>query len=296
MIKNILIAVLLIVLLGAIFMIRNRSPFGKNQTSFAIAPDREITRIELSQDGKKLVLERTDKTWKVDRKNEARSSGISLILNVLTEMKIKSPVSADLFTREVTGMNLIPVRVKVFENRRLLKSFYVFKTRSNIYGNIMKLKPNAKPFIVSIPGFESDIGSVFNPDQLFWQPYIVFNLLPSEISSVTFEDLREPDLSFKIFYSADQFKLSDPDSALTGWDSLRVKRYLSYFTMVPFENWASDLGYEEELKIKNGTPLYRISVAKPDGNEITLTLWEKILEATGTRDSDRLWGKTNNRG
>jgi hypothetical protein len=282
-------------LLAVVFLIRNRSPFGKNQTSFATEPDREITRIELSQAGKKLVLEHADKEWRINGKYEARNSGISFLLNVLTEIKIKSPVSPDVFSKEITGMNIIPVRVRVFEKNSLIRSFYVFRTRSNIYGNIMKRKPTAKPFIVYIPGIESDIGSVFTADELFWRPFMVFNILPSEISSVSVENFSDPGSSFNIESSAGKFRLSGSDSVLTGWDTLRVRRYLSYFIMVPFESWAPDLGRDTETKIKNSTPLYRINLTKTDGSKVSLTLWEKLLEGSGVRDSDRLWARTGER-
>ncbi len=76
-----------------------------------------------------------------------------------------------------------PVRVRVFENNKLLASFLVYKTGSNMYGNIMKIKEKSKPFIVYVPGYEGDIGSGFTMNELFWLPYTIFNLLPSEISS-----------------------------------------------------------------------------------------------------------------
>jgi hypothetical protein len=291
-IKNIVLAVLLLVLLAAIFMIRNRSPFGKNQSSFSIDPDRKITRIELMQDTKKVVLEQAGNDWKINRENEVRNSAISFILNVLEEMKIKSPVSPDIFEKEITVPGVMPVRVKVFENSRLLRSFFVYRTESNIYGNIMKLKTKAKPFIVNIPGFESDIGSAFNPDELYWQPYLVFNLLPSEITSVSLENFRDPGSSFKIINSAGKPELSSADVSLNRWDSLRVRRYLSYFTLIPFESWAPDLTEPEVLKIKANTPLYRITVMKTDGKEVSLSLWEKILNDGVTGDSDRLWATT----
>jgi len=45
---------------------------------------------------------------------------------------------------------------------------------------MMKIKGGSKPFIVCVPGYEGDIGSGFSLNELFWQPYAVFNLLPSE--------------------------------------------------------------------------------------------------------------------
>jgi len=294
-IKNTILALLLIVLLAGVFMIRNRTPFGKKQTSFAVNPENNITRIELSQDGKSLFLDKDGKSWKVNGKQEARSSAIYGILNAFTEMEIKSPVSPGLFEAEISGKNIVPVKIRVFEKRRLIRSFYVFRTGSNVYGNVMKLRPGAKPYIVSIPGFEGDIGSIFNPDELFWLPFIVFNLLPSEISSVSLENFNEPESSFRITNLKGQIKLYGPGPELSGWDTSRVRRYLSYFIRVPFESRAFDLGRDEALKIQSGNPLYRIKVTRTAGSEISLTLWEKLLKENGTRDSDRLWAKTGER-
>jgi hypothetical protein len=73
-------------------------------------------------------------------------------------------------------------------------------------------------------------------------------------------------------------------------------RYLSYFTWVPFEKWASDLGEEEKKYIDSRLPLYRITVTTIHGNKTILTLWERMTgeNGAGTKDSDRLLGKTQN--
>ena len=83
---------------------------------------------------------------------------------------------------EISDKGIEPVKVKVYEKRKLIKSFLVYKTPSNSYGNIMKIREGSKPFIVYVPGYEGDIGSAFTLNELFWQPYTVFNLLPSEIA------------------------------------------------------------------------------------------------------------------
>ncbi len=112
----------------------------------------------------------------------------------------------------------------------------MYRTTSNRYGNIMKIRERSKPFIVHFPGYEGDIGSIFNPAEHFWQPFIIFNLLPSEISSVTLVNNSDPSSSFKIKASGNSYQLSDLKDNLTGWDSSRVKRYISYYTLVPFES------------------------------------------------------------
>jgi hypothetical protein len=132
-------------------------------------------------------------------------------------------------------------------------------------------------------------------NEFFWLPYTVFNLLPSEIASVTFENIADPSSSFTIRGRNNVYTLLDDNAGHSGWDSSRVRRYISYFTLIPFERWALDLSSSESDSIKSGSPMYRIKVKKPDGTETGLTLWEKADKKTGVKDSDRLWGKTGER-
>lgn len=278
-----------------VLLFRNRTPFGEDQTSFSSVSQKEITRIELSGEGEKLSLEKKGDIWIVNGRNEARRSAIAFIERILTEIKIKSPVSSELFQQEIVSKNINPVRVRAFDKNKLLAAFLVYKTRSNIYGNIMKIKEKSKPFIVCVPGYEGDIGSGFTMNELFWLPYMVFNLLPSEIQSVTFENIDDPSSSFTINNKNNIYTLSDGNTNLSGWDSSRVRRYISYFTLIPFENWAFNLSQAEADIIESTGPMCRITVKKSDGTSILLTLWEKTNRETGEKDSDRLWGKTDSR-
>jgi hypothetical protein len=213
-----------------------------------------------------------------------------LITRVLNELKIKSPVSPELFDTAITRKNVVPVRVKAFENNKLLTSFLVYKTGTNIYGNIMRTREKAKPFIVYVPGFDGNIGAVFTLNKLYWQPYTIFNLMPSEIASVDFRNMADSSNSFSIINNKRHVVLTNGLHELAGYDSVMVGRYLSYYTWIPFESWALDLSKEEQERILSSKPVYEIHVKKADGGSITLTLWERTKE-TGEPDSDRLYGK-----
>ena len=85
------------------------------------------------------------------------------------------------------------------------------------------------------------------------------------------------------------FILVDSAKCPAGWDTARVKRYITYYTWVPFEDRVTD-----DIIIEN-EPTYRIMVSKAKGGETVLTLWERYDNDTGEKDSDKLWGKTNER-
>jgi len=285
------------VLMLLLFLFKEKSPFGKSNSSFAVDPKNEITGIEFSQKGERLVLKKKDHNWFMNENIETRKSGINFIIRILHDIEIKSPVSAELFEKEISENETEPVKVRVFEKKKLVKTFLVYKTRSNIYGNIMKMKESSKPFIVYVPGFEGDIGSAFTLNDLFWQPYTIFNLLPSEIASVHFENLSDTTSSFAIFNKNHEFTLSDMNKVLEGWDTSLVTRYLSYFARIPFESWDLEIADEEKEKVKSQTPLFRITVNSTDGGSTVLTLWEILSEENGKikSDKDRLYGKTGDR-
>lgn len=281
-------------LIIVIYLLRERSPFGGSNSSFAVNADADITRIEFSGGRERLTLEKKGDDWLVDGRYETRKSSILFILKILTGLEIKSPVTPELFDSEIISKNIKPVKVKVFRRNKLLKSFLVYKTGSNRYGNIMKIRERSKPFIVCLPGSETEIGSAFNMHELFWQPFVVFSLMPSQISSVSIENKEDTLSSFGIIREDGKFVLTDLKNNLTGWDTSRINRYITYFTHIPFESWAFGLSEEEKSRIRSEEPLYRITVITSENKTIDLQLWRRNINEDGILkpDTDRLWAKT----
>jgi hypothetical protein len=298
---NKLIARYFLIFIGAgallFFLFRERIPFGKDNSSFSVDGDIVITRIDFFQGKNKLSLEKSGERWLINKKDEARKSAVIFIIRTLHEIQIKSPVSSEIFGRDIIEKNLDPVKVHIFSGRKLVKSFFVYKTSSNSYGNIMKIKPDSKPFIVYIPGYEENIGTHFIVNELFWKPYSVFSLLPSQIDRVKVEYPSDTSASFMIRNNKRIFSLSDLHNDISGWDTVKVKRYFTYYTSIPFETWAFDLTENEKKTIGSAQPMIKISVKPFQGEEIILTVWEKWNSADGvrTKDSDRVFAKTGER-
>ncbi len=282
------------VLILLIYLFRERSPFGGGNTSFAAEPKNEITRVEFSDGKNTLTLEKKGEAWFVNKNLEIRKTSVLLILKILSEMEIKSPVTPELFKKEIIENGIDPLRVRVFEKGKLIKSFLVYKTASNKYGNIMKLRESSKPYIVFIPGNEVEIGSAFTMNELFWQPYTVFSILPSDIYSVAVENMADTGASFKIRNENSQLRLYNIQGELNGWDTSRLNRYISYFTHVPFESWALNLSDDEKRSIEKEEPLYKIIVVTVEGATKIVRLWQRSVGENNVMklDTDRLWAKT----
>ncbi|MDR2887543.1 MAG: hypothetical protein LBV26_06035 [Bacteroidales bacterium] len=250
---------------AAMLIMHSRSPFGKSNSEFHATPEKEITRIELSQGNERLTLEKSAGVWLINGQTEARRGAVNFIIRILTEAKIKSPVSPEIFKAEITDREAEPVAVKVYEGRKMLKSIMVYKTASNTYGNIMKVKKSTKPFIVHVPGYETNIGPAFNIKPQFWQPHAIFNMLPSEISSIRFENMHDTAASFSIVKKEKTYTLHGNAGQLAGYDPELVIRYVSYFTFIPFESWAFDMPDADRMRLAASSPLYKITVISSEG-------------------------------
>ncbi|MGD0583898.1 MAG: hypothetical protein ABR974_13255 [Bacteroidales bacterium] len=275
-----------------IFLFRDHIPFGKNNTDFAVDQTTDITGIDLMRGNRKVVIRRTGDQWTVNKTKEARKTAVLFLIKTLKAIKIKSPVSAEVFRSEIIDKKVEPVRVVVYEKRRPVRSFFVYPTASNIYGNIMKMKVISKPFIVYMPGYEENIGTHFIADELFWMPFSAFSLLPSQIESVEMQNIKDPASSFQINRDAKGFSLVDLSTRNGGWDSLKVRRFISYFTSVSFESWATDMTEAERRQIESSAPAYRIKVKTHAGKEELLTIWERVCDPVkGEMDTDRAWAE-----
>jgi hypothetical protein len=267
--------------------------FGRSDTGFAVPAGTVITRIEMTQDDERIELRKDDSGWMVNNVEETRKSAVNFLLQTLTEIAIKSPVSEELYNTAVVEKGVVPVSVKVWSGKRMINSFLVYKTESNIYGNIMKKGEKKKPFIVSIPGYEGAIGSNFNMNELFWMPFNIFSYNPGDIASVRVDYQANPEESFTVYSHSAKAVDTIGLTKDNGFDNTKIKRYLSYFTWVPFESWAFDIPEHEADSVIAGMPLAAITVTMVGGDTGRLTIWERkeIVDEVSTTDTDRAWGR-----
>jgi hypothetical protein len=285
-----LVLVLILILLKIVFI--DSLPFGKDNSSFAVEQDKIVSKIELTRENENLVLKIDKGVWTVNGISGVSKSEIIAFLSLLYEIQIKSPVSDDAFNKLIVEPGIEPVKVRIFVKNRMHKTFLVYKTDINVYGNIMKTSEKAKPFIVYAPGFEDNIGSFFEMNEQSWLSKTIFNLMPSEIQSVEVKYSTDNE-SFTIENKGRSYIISDSNGVIGNVDSIKVFRYLSYFTYIPFEKWAFEISQEEKSRITVTVPEVIISVSTKTGLNTVLSVWERrnIVDNAIILDTDRVWGR-----
>lgn len=297
--KQILLFTILLILLAiAAIIAGSRGSFSRRSVSFAVEEEREITRIVMSREGEEsIILERNGTDWILNGKENARTSAVNLLLRTVRRMEIKSPVSEEMFEREIMDNDIEPVEVKVWSGRRLLTSFLLYSTKSNSYGNIMKRGKRSPAFILSVPGYRWHIGSHFNMDERYWLPFNIFSLNPVDIQSVELLYRDNPDDSFLI--TNPYISTGDmPDHLywVENPDTTTLQRYFSYFIWVPMESYILDMPQEEVQSVTESPPFVTITVTSVDGSKEELLLWERSLPGEeGTVDTYRVLGMTAER-
>lgn len=289
----------LLLLGGVLFLIlRDSNPFGKENSKFCVDWSDQIQKITISEGSQVLTLTKSEQGWLVNNNKKARESAISFIIKTLSSLEIKSPITETKFQDLFAGEDMEPKLVRVEGKGRKLMSFLIYKSNTLGEHAIFKRKAGSLPFYLSIPAYDTDPGSHFVCDELFWLPYNIFNLHPDKLKSVSL-NYSDPDMDdILIEFDAKEPRIKFNGVEAVSVDSEKLKRYISYFTYIPFENWAFALHSDVKEKVLDSEPVMIFSIKMNDGSSKNVKLWLRLIEgASGViPDTDRLYGEMDNGG
>ncbi len=293
---GILLALLLIVI-ASILVFKVRVPFGRENSGFSVDWLEDIKSITISDKENTLLLERSSKGWEVNKSFVARKSAVDFILKNIEGLEIKSPVSDELYSKLVDTDKQPPLKVRITGKNKSLE-YLIYKSSDPLYSSIFKKTVKSKPFFVNLPSYSIDPGNSFVTDEKYWMPYHIFNLEPDIISSVSiiYKDPGMDDISIVRGESKNSLFINGKESLQAKQD--KIRRYITYFTFVPFENWAFDLKPENVTELISSEPEILIKVGLTSGNEVIARLWTKMLKTAEANvpDTDRLYGTIDGTG
>lgn len=279
----------IIILLLTVLITRRYGGFSVKSDDFAVNRIDRVTSVILEKDGEQLVLQKKESGWVVNNLYEARPYAIQRLLETLSRISIKSTVPESLFQKEWEKNSGPVIRVQVRERPGGNKSFLVYPVQSNPYGNYFKKREKGTPYIINIPGYSGNVGSLFVINENFWLPNIVYSFQPSQIKMIEMLNFEDESKSFVIHQDTiGSLKiLPIPDKEpMENIDTSQVYRYLSYFTSLKFERWVIESDSVDFNSVLSIQPMHRLSITDRSGNTIRLSTYPIYRESGNGSDID----------
>ncbi|MGM0665832.1 MAG: hypothetical protein ACQETA_00790 [Bacteroidota bacterium] len=293
--KRIAALIVILVMIAIMLIIGRRFPFGAGNSDFHVDSTEKISRILISGEKQSVDLQRSPDGWNVNGRHSARPSAIEPLLQLIEELRIKSPVSGSVFEEIRNNDNTSLIEVQIFAGKRIIQSYRIYRDTASVYGGIMQKRKDTKPFYVHVPGYDIDPCSYFITDEKYWMPYTVFSLSPDRIERIDFRYFSQADSSFSIVFRGRDILFSSAAYGGGELDTAAIGRYLSYFTYVPFERWVPDSFNATGKDVSELRPYFRLDVFSKETDSLSLLTWTMMINEGGRtiEDTDRLMGSTN---
>ena len=174
----------------AVFLVTKyqKSTLKEELSDFAVSDTAAIDKIFLSdKDGYKLLLERkATNLWMVNKNFEARPDAIKILLETITQIRVKAPVGRASFNNVVKKLAVKSTKVEIYQKGQLVKTYYVGGTTEDFMGNYMMIENSSAPFIMHIPGFEGYLYPRYYAMPELWRSTAFYRYRANDIKNITY--------------------------------------------------------------------------------------------------------------
>lgn len=321
MTKNKYIAIATLILAALAVFLVLKSSNSTIKADFAVEDQASITKIFMSDKlNNKVTLKRVDETkWLVNDKYQARADGIDILMETVTQLRVKEPVTiagrnnvikwlASKSTKveiyqTVYRINLFN-KVKWFPHEKLTKVYYVGDETQDNNGTFMLMQGSDEPFICYIPGFRGFLSPRYTALESDWRNHAICDLKIGEIKSVRLEFPTAPDSSFEITRYDRNFELKalKNNQIINGYDTLKLLDFMSSFTNLNFEAFRNNMSKHDIDSITSQIPMAILTINDITGKAYKVKGFLKLAEVgsidevTGKEifvDRDRFYGLVN---
>jgi len=311
------VAVIMVIMLSGIsFWIMQNNRKGtirKELYDFAVTDTGNITKIFMvNTNGKQVTLEKkTSGNWQVNGKFKARTDAIKNLLECIKDMAVKNPVAKSAIETISKQMATSSTKVEIYKGDDLVKMYYVGADTQDGLGTFMLLNDietgqnSTMPFVMFIPGFNGFLSVRYFVVEDTWRDKSIFAFYPDMISSIEVQSTQHPDSSFTISLSdKNEISFADSKGKKSSWfDTLKVKRYITYYTNIQYETLKNDLRKSLRDSVLAKGPVFIIKLTDREGKKHTAKLFSKppvdpdrVDDITGkpvTEDMERMYALIN---
>jgi hypothetical protein len=270
--KNKILIVILILLIGisTVLHFSNESPeltTISNADKFAVADTAAIQKIIFTTKDGANVLERNNGGWTINNNMDADPDIVHVFLAVLKQLNISKGVAGN--QMEQTKKDLLEkgIRVEIFDNTGLTKSFYVKGNSTKTLSVFMDEKERI-PYVVELPGYDSYVAGIFSIPPIDWRRRLIFNSTWRSLRKLEMLYPAKSKNSFEIRFDVDFFTVTGVDDI----DTISVMNYIETFQYFQADRYIEPKPRASYKKLLKTEPLAYLSIEDIDdrkNNRIT---------------------------
>lgn len=284
--KNNKIAFLLLVLLIAttvVFISKNKkSTIREELKDFAVKDTASISKIYMAdKKGGSVTIERKNGKWMVNNKYVVRPDAISILLETIQQVSVKSPISKSAFENVVKRLATASVKVEIYNGDERIKTYYVGGPDQDHTGTFMMLENSSTPFLTHIEGFNGYLSTRYFVEEHLWRNKTLFALTAPQIAMINVYYPSNIPASYNIKnLGNNQFQLkkwmitaSDKD-IVKNYDTLAMRQYLLKFQNVVMEGVILDFKQTTKDSLLKATPIFEMAVSTMDKTDTKLKAYK----------------------
>ena len=253
-----------------------------DKRNFSVERIEKIDYIELkNKTPKEVKLYKKNGKWVLENGYPVKKELIKHLLETLSDMKIKRPLTKSEKNNILKRMSIQRTQVKIFSDKKILKTIYVGGETQDQLGTYMILDNSSEPYVLEIPGFNGYLSSRFSCEINDWKEKTIFNYKKDEIEKVSIKN-KDKERSFEI---------SSNDSI--------SNMYFSNFENINCEKFLKNNTKFNIQEILNREVIFEINIKLKNGNSSSLKAFEKKSSEKGRSknkqfDTERFYALFNN--
>lgn len=276
--KTILLIILSIIIAAVAIFSLNNTKSGTITNDFLLYDTANVVQIFMADKlGNKVNLTKNNNIWYLDNGEAAIGQNVEILLNTLTLIEVKAPISKSGRSSYVSMLAAKSTKVEIYENsplfnifginfitkKRKTKVFYVGTPTPDFKGTVMKMEDSDELYITYIPGFNGYLTERFSANYSDWLNHSIFKLPIKSINKVSVEFGETPEQSYTINSIGNRnYDLihSTNNNKLHNYDTTRVLEMLASFRNINFESLLDDMSKKRQDSLLALNPYITLSV------------------------------------
>lgn len=270
--KILLISILIIA--GIIAFLK----FGKEKSTridrydFKVENTNEINKIVLtSKKPEKAMLDLKDGKWMINNRYPARESAVKMLLKTISTMEVQNPVLKEQRSNIFKDMASSGLKVEVYKQNKITKTFYVGTDGPNKVGTYMLLANAEAPYVVNVPGHNGFLSTRFYTAQNLWRSKEIFSLEKEKLKMVKMIYHNDPKNNFSLIKNGNNFSLLNAQGKENKFEPIKASAYIAGLKQINCETIVKSTDKKLINKINNSPKLFSFIITDTENKTTEFT-------------------------